>query len=43
MLGGKIAALGARLGRSAYAGVNEAAHCWRAVALPGTVKVSELA
>ena len=26
-----------------YVGVNEAAHCWRAVALPGIVEVPELA
>ena len=43
MLGGKIAASGARVGRSIYAGVNEAAHCWRAVVLPGTVEGPELA
>ncbi len=43
MLGGKIAASGARLGSSTYFGANEAAHCWRAVVLPGMVEVPELA
>jgi hypothetical protein len=43
MLGRKIAASGARLRSSAYIEVNAAAHCWRAVVLPGMVEVPELA
>ena len=43
MLGGKIAALGARQRSSVYIEVNVAAHSWRAVVLPGMVEVPELA
>jgi len=43
MLGGKIAASGARQRSSGYIEVNVAAHSWRAVVLPERVEVPELA
>ena len=43
MLGGNVAAAGARHWSSGCGGIHVAAHCWRAVVLPGTVEVPELA